>query len=287
MTVGKCRRADSFTLVELLVTIVIIMILAGLILPALKGARDRSRDVLCRNNLKQLQVAAMTYAINANGYLPAAKSWEGYDSTRTPNKWVQERTGWIDWVNYTAHNDNSTTRRPGETPWWGPMGLTCITNGTLWPYVKSTKAYSCQRWATEGVCGKNAGDGGLLTFSTTNNKPWRCYAMNQSVSGGNLGTLEASKCLLFAESGNTNFYGATRISTRNISEKLTYTFTQSSGVEADGWDGAFSCQKDGNNNYPYENIGLYHNGKGNAVFVDGHVEQLTWDVTTNAAAGRW
>jgi prepilin-type N-terminal cleavage/methylation domain-containing protein len=61
-------RKSGFTLVELLVVIAIISLLIGLLLPAVQSARESARRIACKNNVKQLALAVLSYAAsNASG----------------------------------------------------------------------------------------------------------------------------------------------------------------------------------------------------------------------------
>ncbi len=65
------RVKRGFTLIELLVVIAIIATLIALLLPAVQAAREAARRTQCRNNLKQLALAAHNYADVFRGLPPS------------------------------------------------------------------------------------------------------------------------------------------------------------------------------------------------------------------------
>lgn len=106
-------RRRAFTLVELLIVLGIIMVLAGLMLSGLAGARKSAQSTLCLNNLRQLTIAATEYAAR-------------YDESYPPAQWLDASDpalirGW----DYTHR------------------GATVVGPGLLWMGQRSPAVHQC------------------------------------------------------------------------------------------------------------------------------------------------
>jgi prepilin-type N-terminal cleavage/methylation domain-containing protein/prepilin-type processing-associated H-X9-DG protein len=87
----RSSKSGGFTLVELLVVIFIIAVLLGLMLPAVQQSREAARCTSCKNNLRQLAIAAHRFH-DANGEFPSAGRvpiYVGDRPTQGTNLWVE------------------------------------------------------------------------------------------------------------------------------------------------------------------------------------------------------
>ena len=81
------RQRNAFTLIELLVVMAIIGLLVLLMLPALSRARDRSRQVSCAANLKQIGIAWAIYMLpDHSNRIPPAVSFPALINATPPGQ---------------------------------------------------------------------------------------------------------------------------------------------------------------------------------------------------------
>jgi len=109
-------QRNALTIIELLVVIFIIGILTALMLPALNKARLQAKFAFCQSNLHQYGVAGNTYSAENNDYFP------------NPHKWLYNAriTGSCQW-----HDEKNNVPNKPENA------------GSLWPYLNNKDVHLC------------------------------------------------------------------------------------------------------------------------------------------------
>jgi prepilin-type N-terminal cleavage/methylation domain-containing protein/prepilin-type processing-associated H-X9-DG protein len=231
----------GFTLIELLVVIAIIAVLMGILMPALRAARELARGSACLSNQKSLMLAYTMYA-GANDNRIAG----GFVSNQTLNSpmWVKapiSETG-----QYISGDSTTFEDR-----------IRGIQMGSLYAYIGDHKMYHCP------------GDDRRQTALTQGQQLYRSYIIPD--------VLAADKG--FGEFANvTNRHTRIVFKLTEIKQgALKYAFCESefqpSGYNYDhgGWTFAPWV-----NNGWWDELATYHKNSATFAFFDGHAERHTW-----------
>jgi prepilin-type N-terminal cleavage/methylation domain-containing protein/prepilin-type processing-associated H-X9-DG protein len=117
-------RKGAFTLIELLVVIAIIAILAALLLPALRGAKEESLGIKCMSNMRQMALGWRMYALDNKEFIVLASQAGVSGDPLARYAWCTQQEDFT---------DNPKNYDPSVD----------ITTGPLYPYINSFMVYRC------------------------------------------------------------------------------------------------------------------------------------------------
>jgi prepilin-type processing-associated H-X9-DG protein len=246
----------SFSLIELLVVVAVIIILAAMLIPAVLQAQEKARVAKCAANLRALHTAAFAFRLD-NGALPKGAG---------ANAWV------------TTINTNSSWR----VGWSGTVAVASVTatpQGSLYKYVGSIQPYACPTV-------KRLFRGAVRTYGLN------MHLSGDSMSDKSFArTVLFVEQGLYTDPG---IESSGRASGFNSWWSLLQTAGACPAVNDPGGNGPYDRACDGEfsdttflpySGFPglWEHIGAYHTGKGNVIFADGHIEMVSF-IHTNFVA---
>ncbi len=229
----------GFTLIELLVVIAIIGLLAAMLLPALARAKEKGRSMACLNNVKQLALATMMYADDAEDRLPYNLGSGEIIASAATNNFPNWTSPVLDWE---QDPDNTNT--------------VLLTRGGIGQYVsRNPQVYRCPTdWLVSNL---------QAQLGWTHRV--RSSSMNMMI--GNAGAFSSSGANV-----NNPTYLQFFKSTQVPQPSRIFVFTEEHPDSInDGyfWDTAESHKW-------LDLPGSWHNGADNLTFADGHAETHRW-----------
>lgn len=170
------RYLRSFTLIELLITIAILAILVGVLLPALNSARDKAQAASCVNNLKTIGMGIMQYVMENDSWLPPPLF--NYEDPQIPwafgvlgpntetyptnpakhwDVWMKRKGRYFGIETYRCPSMSGTYLMDGTSSWWNynphygineEMGNGCLESNRIdGAKNPSSKLYIAETWA--------------------------------------------------------------------------------------------------------------------------------------------
>jgi prepilin-type processing-associated H-X9-DG protein len=270
---ADAQNRDAFTLVELVVVLVTMVLLAAMVLPALASTKPNSKLFQCMNNLKQLAVAWTMYADDNSDQLVNLSTYvSGGALTATPNG--------IPWRTDIANGELNVTL---------PTGV-----------IANTAA--AQKYLTQmGFKQPRPNIAGPLYAYAPNLDVIHCPADFRANLAFGAGYSWDSYA------GATFLNGENRIDTRNLNKRMVITRPSAKFI----WVEAADSRGENVGSWVMNNFGTaaanfsnalfadspaaFHTAAANFNFCDGHVENHKWlnattvafanDMTTGKASG--
>ncbi len=269
------KTAKGFTLIELLVVIAIIGLLLAVIMPSLNIALERSREIVCENNIRQFGIGMNLYCNDHDGEFADAEDWLLLDLVRC-----------------------GTTPADFDCKW---HDASVIPNGLIVSYLSSDDVRVCPAFKRIAIRNSSCAKGVSFHNPAIPIEPQFNYTQNPFL--GRLGCLRASQYaqkITHVKSPSTVFaYGEENpyplpANKRPLYGNFTVTASSSSPVNdcllymLNPATAASEIASRGNGNKHHvppafiDCLGSFHRAKdaegylgySKAVFVDGHIQNV-------------
>ncbi|MBL9173433.1 MAG: prepilin-type N-terminal cleavage/methylation domain-containing protein [Verrucomicrobiales bacterium] len=242
------RRTHGFSLVELITTLAVLMVLGGLLLPALARQLRRTATTVCLANQRQFALALELYGNDTGYYVP--NSFFGVNSSpddrvlpdgRTIRD-LERSTKWVrGWLEFGRVNPDNTNRA-------------FLADSHLTPLLDS----SAKRW----VC---PDEDAIAVDGEGRRHPWlRTVSLNASISGATASPFDQSFYRVFRNPS----------AVPNPSTLFTFMEERADGINScvfvpgDLFSSPGASGGGSLGNYP----GFRHQNGPTMAFADGHVE---------------
>jgi prepilin-type N-terminal cleavage/methylation domain-containing protein len=129
----RLKHLTGFTLIELLVVIAIIAVLFGVLIPALKLAKQKAGTTVCLSNTKNLSLGWFSYMSDNNGRIMSSE-----------DNGTEQNGNYVGWCGVPRSRTGSMcVISQSNPPVTDEDEIRGLQAGLLYPYVKQPKAYHC------------------------------------------------------------------------------------------------------------------------------------------------